>query len=135
MSSNRAKKQIEPSAPTTCRWKGCNMPRADGSWFCAAHNSPPAPERFPEWLRQLPYVIGTGLATSLLYDMLKIFFGVTHFHDDAANHVRGLMENLKSSSDSFAAINDVAAFVEATRDPGFAKDMAKALARSASEMA
>lgn len=117
---------------SNCRWKNCNVARSKNSWFCVAHTTPPDPEQFPQWLRQLPYILGTGLATNLVYDMLKNFLELVAFNDNAANHVHRLMRNLQSEKDPYSAIDEVATFVELTRDPGFVKDMAKVLACSAS---
>ena len=68
-------KKKRASKSNTCRWKGCREPRVEGSCFCEAHCTPPPSSAFPGWIRELPFAIRTGLASSVLYDLLKYFGG------------------------------------------------------------
>ena len=77
---------------------------------------------------------GTGLATSLLYDLLKSFFEHAHFHDRTAENVQGMMTRLRSETLAEISIREVAEFIEATGDPGFGKDMQQLLRESEKHM-
>jgi len=128
----RKKKQAKSAR--MCRWKSCNKPPIDGSLFCQMHSTPPASSAFPNWIRELPFAIGTGLATSLLYDLLKYFAEHAHFHDRTAEKVQGMMARLRSETLAEISIREVAEFIEATGDPGFAKDMQQLLRESEKHM-
>jgi hypothetical protein len=116
----------------TCRWKGCNRPPLPGSLFCLDHSTTPAPKAFPEWIKKLPLEIGAGLASSLLYELLKHFAEHALFHDNTALKVQGMMARLRIRGLDDISIPEVADFIEATRDPGFAKDMERILKDSES---
>ncbi|MCW0233232.1 MAG: hypothetical protein OJJ21_06520 [Ferrovibrio sp.] len=115
----------------TCRWKGCNKHPISGALLCEIHVIPSPPDRFPAWIRELPFVIGTSLAGSLLYDMLKILADHASFSDPTAEKVNGMMHRLKLLGGHDLVASEVSRFVEATQDPGFSKDMAKILMVSA----
>jgi hypothetical protein len=98
--------------------------------LCEAHSTTPPSGAFPAWIRELPFVIGTGLATSLLYDLLKYFAEHAHFHDRTAEKVKGMMARLQVEALAEISIPELAEFIEATGDPGFAKDMQRILRES-----
>jgi hypothetical protein len=123
-------KKTRSAKSRTCRWKSCGKAPVDGSCFCEAHATPPAGGAFPGWIRELPFAIGTGLASSLLYDLLRYFAEHAHFHDNTAEKVQGMMARLRAEALAGIAIPEVADFIEATGDPGFAKDMRKILRES-----
>lgn len=126
-----AKKREQSESRSSCRWKGCNGQPIPGSAFCQTHVQPPATPAMPAWIRELSWAVGTGLASSILYDMLKIFAENVHFHDTTAAKVAGMMARLQNEDLSDLAINEVAEFlsIHAT-DPGFASDMETAMRRS-----
>jgi hypothetical protein len=100
---------------------------------CEAHCTPPPSSAFPGWIRELPFAIGTGLASSVLYDLLKYFAEHAHFYDTTARKVEGMMARLQVEELADIAIPEVAEFIEATGDPGFAKDMREILRESAKD--
>jgi hypothetical protein len=126
--TERKKKQYKK--PRTCRWKSCNRPPIAGSLLSEVHSTGPASGAFPAWIREVPFAIGTGLATSLLYDLLKYFAEHAHFHDRTAEKVQGMMARLQIETLAQISIPEVAEFIEATGDPGFAKDMQQILLES-----
>jgi hypothetical protein len=83
----------------------------------------PAPKAtFPQWLNELSFAIGTGLASTLIYDMLKLLYDHASFSDATAEKVIGMMKRLEILEEE--GVPEVARFVQATRHPGFSKDMA-----------
>jgi hypothetical protein len=125
--AERKKKQSKK--PRTCRWKSCIRPPIAGSLLCEVHSTTPASGAFPAWIRELPFA-GTGLATSLLYDFLKYYAEHAHFHDRTAEKVQGMMALLQIDALAQIFIPEVAEFIEATGDPGFAKDIQQILRES-----
>ena len=94
--------------------------------------TPPSP-KLPKWIRELPIAIGTGLATSALYDMLKIFCEHTLFYDTTAQHVDRIMAMLRDPAQADAAIEEAAKFVDVFKaDPGWSAQMMQALSHSQS---
>jgi len=94
------------------------------------HCTAPASGAFPAWIRELPFAVGTSLATSFLYDLLKYFAEHAHFHDRTAEKVQGMMARLQIKTLAQISIPEVAEFIAATGDPGFAKDMPQILRES-----
>jgi hypothetical protein len=101
----------------------------EGSLFCDTHVIPPRSPELPKWIRELPFAIGTGLACSILYDMLKYFAENTLFHDNTANAVKDMQFRLKLKGNM--VIEEFAQFIEPNiADPSYANDIARALRNS-----
>ncbi|WP_157634150.1 hypothetical protein [Burkholderia ubonensis] len=82
----------------------------------------------------MPFAIGSGLACSVLYDMLKFFAEQVHFHDSTAAKVSGMQARLRLELDF--AIDEVADFVEVfAADPAFVRNMKRAMLESAQHSA
>jgi hypothetical protein len=64
---------------TTCRWKGCPNKMVRDSFFCEIHVVPPIKKALPKWVKELPSAIGTGLASSILYEVIKHAFDHVRF--------------------------------------------------------
>ncbi len=114
----------------SCRWKGCQRSPADGALLCNVHVAPPEPSHFPAWVRDLPITLGTGLAGSLLYDLLKHFASTAYFSDPTAEKVDGMLARLSVESLIEIAADEFALFIQHSQDPYFARDMTKILAAS-----
>ncbi len=123
-----------PPHKTTCRWKGCRRVTVVGHPLCTVHlQVPPSPE-LPKWIRELPFAIGTGIASSVLYDLIKTFAEHAMFHDTTAEKVDEIQKLLRDPSTHFRGINEVAQFIDMfKRDPSWQKQMAQALAKITDE--
>lgn len=112
-----------------CRWMQCEAVRTPGSYFCVVHVQPPPKEDLSQWVRQLPLAVGPVLATCLLYDMLKCYAKIVHFHDTVSSKVDGMLARLHMR-EALASVSteEVAQFLEPlAADPRFSSDMGKAL--------
>ena len=124
----------KPKQPI-CQWKGCKAASIEGSHFCAKHVQTPPSPKLPKWIRELPFAIGTGLAASVLYDMLKIFCEHTLFYDTTAQHVDRIMAMLRDPAQTDAAVEEAAKFVDVFKaDPGWSAQMTQALSHSQSSI-
>lgn len=116
---------------TFCRWKDCDCVARKGSAFCPIHGKAPPVGTLPDWVRSLPYAIGTGLATNLLWEMLEIFAKNVLFSDPTAEKVTGMQARLRSEAIADQAIEEVARFMEIHhQDLGFYRDAEEALRTS-----
>ena len=125
--------KVEPkSCSGKCNWNFCEKSAVEGALFCEDHVQAPTSRAMPEWVRILPSSIGTGLATSVLFEMLKLFAESCMFSDEAAAEVDRHLAKLKDEQFSENAIDEVANLIEAmSQDPSLQKFMYEALRNSA----
>lgn len=118
--------------PSICNWKMCERPVVKGALFCEEHVQAPSSRAMPEWIRKLPSTIGTGLATSILFEMLKLFAENCIFSDEAAAEVNKHLTQLDDSTNQEEAILEFANFIEAaSQAPSLKEFMYTALRNSA----
>ncbi len=65
-------------ARQTCRWKQCTATVVEGYPLCRLHLLVPPPPRTAPWIRELAYNLGVGVASSVLFEVIRTLYGLSH---------------------------------------------------------
>ena len=62
-----------------CRWKGCRRSVSKGYLLCDEHlDTPKEPPQLRTWLNELAFALGTGVAASALFEVLRSLVASGH---------------------------------------------------------
>jgi len=108
-----------------CQWKKCRKRAKPGGWFCADHANLLTPGRAFEpdrlkWAKDLSFAVGTGIASSAIYDLLKLVAEHGHLitlSPTSQSQVKQLLDK-DFPSDPGAAIQH---YVTLSQDPVFCR--------------